>query len=104
MLLSRISCNLGPNSNGERYLATLPSVRFYPQIMSRHWDISSFGGLGGASHFGRSVSQSKRLKIDDFTGLVLFLFVSLMGELAELAHPGNVPLRRARLVEADQKS
>jgi hypothetical protein len=62
--------------------------------MSRHWDISSFGGLGGASHFGRSVSQSKRLKIDDFTGLVLFLFVSLMGELAALAHPGNVPLRR----------
>jgi hypothetical protein len=53
-----------------------------------------FGGLGGASHFGRSVSQSKRLKIDDFTGLVLFLFVSLMGELAALAHPGNVPLRR----------
>jgi hypothetical protein len=50
--------------------------------------------LGGASHFGRSVSQSKRLKIDDFTGLVLFLFVSLMGELAALAHPGNVPLRR----------
>jgi hypothetical protein len=34
------------------------------------------------------------LKIDDFTGLVLFLFVSLMGELAALAHPGNVPLRR----------
>ncbi len=62
--------------------------------MSRHWDISSVGGLGGASHFGRSVSQSKRLKIDDFTGLVLFLFVSLMGELAALAHPGNVPLRR----------
>jgi hypothetical protein len=59
--------------------------------MSRHWDISSVGGLGGASHFGRSVSQSKRLKIDDFTGLVLFLFVSLMGELAALAHPGNVP-------------
>jgi hypothetical protein len=62
--------------------------------MSRHWDISSVGGLGDASHFGRSVSQSKRLKIDDFTGLVLFLFVSLMGELAALAHPGNVPLRR----------
>src|SRR5580704_10247518 len=41
-----------------------PSVRFYPQIMSRHWDISSVGGLGGASHFGRSVSQSKRLKIE----------------------------------------
>jgi hypothetical protein len=61
--------------------------------MSRHWDISSVGGLGGASHVGRSVSQSKRLKIDDFTGLVLFLFVSLMGELAALAHPGNVPLR-----------
>ena len=62
--------------------------------MSRHWDISSVSGLGGASHFGRSVSQPKRLKIDDFTGLVLFLFVSLMGELAALAHPGNVPLRR----------